>query len=321
MKKVLIIITVIFCIVLGIYCYTELAKPKQPSDNSKPVIKESDPLIDYGFTSAQASLISSKTSQANINLIINEKYNKDLVYNLINEKYYLDNYFQRYYTYAQQNNKDSKNVIKDVNSQIDQTFYEDITPSDTSKGILMIVNKHYYVDSDFNGLDLVDLPVEYERYGRSTQVNRETLEHYQEMLADAKAVGLSDFLIYSAYRSYDTQTRLYNNYVSQDGQEEADTYSARPGYSEHQTGLALDLRVRYTDYFETTDEFSWLKQNAHKYGFILRYNLGEEYITGYQYEPWHFRYCGVDCATYIYENNLDFEEYYEYVVKGGNNNE
>ena len=116
----------------------------------------------------------------------------------------------------------------------------------------------------------------------------------------------------STYRSYSYQTNLYNNYVSQDGVEEADKYSARAGFSEHQTGLAVDVDNRETDFnnFENTKEFNWMLENAHKYGFILRYPKGKEFITGYMYEPWHFRYVGVEIATYIYQNNLTYEEYY-----------
>ena len=121
----------------------------------------------------------------------------------------------------------------------------------------------------------------------------------------------------SAYRSYQYQVTLYNNYVKQDGKEEADAYSARPGYSEHQTGLATDVynqKETYTN-FEKTEEFKWMQENAYKFGFILRFPKGKEEETGYQYESWHYRYVGKEAAKYIKENNITFEEYYATKIK------
>ena len=105
------------------------------------------------------------------------------------------------------------------------------------------------------------------------------------------------------------QKNLYNNYVKRDGAQNADRYSARPGYSEHQTGLAFD--INYADSrFEGTDQAIWLAENAYKYGFILRYPEGKEHITGYMYEPWHYRYIGVENAAKIFASGLTLEEYY-----------
>lgn len=112
----------------------------------------------------------------------------------------------------------------------------------------------------------------------------------------------------SGYRSYEDQERIYNNYVQRDGKDEADTYSARPGHSEHQTGLAIDLNTIDMD-FEKTAEFTWVSENCYKYGFIIRYPKGKESVTGYQYEPWHLRYLGVETATAVYNSGLCLEEY------------
>ena len=116
----------------------------------------------------------------------------------------------------------------------------------------------------------------------------------------------------STYRTYEYQENLYQNYAKQDGINKADTYSARPGFSEHHTGLAIDIDNTKTSYlnFENTEEFKWMQDNAYKYGFILRYKKDKEDITGYIYEPWHYRYVGSKVAKYIQENNLTFEEYY-----------
>ena len=109
--------------------------------------------------------------------------------------------------------------------------------------------------------------------------------------------------------------QLYNTYVRRDGEENANRYSAMPGYSEHQTGLAIDITNERTNrsigsWFNDTPQASWLYENAYKYGFILRYPEGKEDITKYSYEPWHIRYVG-NIASYIYNNNLTLEEYKE----------
>ena len=128
-----------------------------------------------------------------------------------------------------------------------------------------------------------------------------------KMFADAKKEGIT-FWIASGYRSYDRQNTIYNNYVAKDGKAEADRYSARPGHSEHQTGLAFDLN-ELTEAFGNSKQGKWLAENCHKYGFIIRYPQNKEHITGYMYEPWHVRYLGVDKATAVYESGLCLEEY------------
>ena len=130
---------------------------------------------------------------------------------------------------------------------------------------------------------------------------------FNEMAQAAAAEGLNIY-ISSSFRSYEYQNRIYNNYVARDGQAAADTYSARPGHSEHQTGLAFDLNS-IDDSFAATPEAAWVAEHAHEYGFIIRYPADKESITGYKYEPWHIRYLGVETATDVYESGLCLEEY------------
>ncbi len=113
----------------------------------------------------------------------------------------------------------------------------------------------------------------------------------------------------SGFRSYELQKSLYTRYSDRDGKEAADRYSARPGHSEHQSGLAIDLN-EISSAFANTKEGKWVEENCHKYGFILRYPKGKEAQTGYMYEPWHIRYVGVDTATAIYNSGLCLEEYF-----------
>lgn len=133
------------------------------------------------------------------------------------------------------------------------------------------------------------------------------------MIADASSEGI-DLVMVSGYRSFEYQIEVFNYWVNTLGYDEATQVSAIPGYSEHQTGLAVDVGAangvcELQTCFESTQEGQWVKDNAHEYGFIIRYPYGKEDITGYSYEPWHLRYVGVDVATYIYENNLTLEEY------------
>lgn len=156
---------------------------------------------------------------------------------------------------------------------------------------ILIANKTYALPSSYN----------------PGAIDKTVMEAYNKMKADAAKEGLN-LVIGSGYRSYSYQQNLYNNYVKRDGKVKADTYSARAGHSEHQTGLCFDLSP-VNDSFANTPESAWVNQHAQEYGFIVRYPKGKESITGYKYEPWHLRYLGVDLATAVYNSGLCLEEY------------
>ena len=157
------------------------------------------------------------------------------------------------------------------------------------KGILL-VNKKYHLPANYN-----------------PGVNGEAYNALKRLQNDASNVGYGLPLL-SGFRSYNDQKYLFNSYVAKDGEAVASTYSARPGQSEHQTGLAFDIG-KISDSFGDTDSGKWLANNAHKYGFIIRYLKGKESITGYKYEPWHVRYVGENAATEIYNMGVTLEEY------------
>lgn len=138
-------------------------------------------------------------------------------------------------------------------------------------------------------------------------VNAEAEEAFYEMQSAAAELGLNLY-ISSGYRSYDYQAGLYQRYVDRSGKAEADRYSARPGHSEHQTGLAFDLNT-ISDEFKDTDEGKWVAEHCWEYGFIIRYPEDKESVTGYMYEPWHIRYLGREIAGAVYESGLCLEEY------------
>ena len=241
------------------------------------------------------------------------EYNDELS-ELLKEKYFIKSNINRYLDYKNKNNNlSNEDIIRNVNANIDYNFYTNIKSSDTSKGKLMIVNKYYNLSSSYKG-DLVETG----NYSINSnyKMDREAFEAYKKLYEGALKNNLH-IKIRSAYRSYFDQQYIYNGYVARDGKAESDRYSARAGHSEHQTGLAIDISAASDLWgdFSKTQEFTWMKDNSYKYGFILRYPKDKEYITGYMYEPWHYRYVGVDVAKYIYENNITYDEYYAYFIE------
>lgn len=162
---------------------------------------------------------------------------------------------------------------------------------------LLIVNKKHGIPSDY-----------------ATTEDPVAKAQIQKLISDMQALGYDISSDYNGYRSYSIQRDLYNSYVSKYGQAKADTFSARPGYSEHQSGLAFDLHHQNRKLVKNENEVQWIAQNAYKYGFIVRYQKGWEAITGYQAEPWHLRYIGSQ-AEDIYRSGLTLEEYLG--VEGG----
>lgn len=156
---------------------------------------------------------------------------------------------------------------------------------------VMIANKTYTLPASYN-----------------PGVQPEAMDAFYDMQAAAAADGISLWIL-SSFRSYEDQDVIYNRYVAQDGRDAADTYSSRPGHSDHQTGYTFDLNSLEQD-FQYDPAGQWLDKNCYKYGFIIRYPKGKESSTGYMYEPWHVRYIGVDLATKVTQSGLSLEEYF-----------
>jgi len=230
----------------------------------------------------------------------------------INEKisHYNKNFKDRYIAYKKKNkNLSDEEIITRVNIGLDNEYYTNTKPSTNLNKNTILVNKYNYLEENYIPNDLEDISLQYARSGM--KLVREAKEAYEAMAKNASTSNLK-LVATSSYRSYEYQEKLYNNYIKSDGIEAADTYSGRPGFSEHQTGLAVDIyngKETYTN-FEKTKEFEWMQKNAYKYGFILRFPKDKENITGYIYESWHYRYVGTKIATYIHENNISYEEYY-----------
>lgn len=186
-----------------------------------------------------------------------------------------------------------------------------INVAKTSDYKYILVNKENRLNSDFKPNTLVKVT----RCSLDNfYLEEETATAYEYMCLNLIDEGLN-ISINSAYRSYEEQKKLYDDYLKLYGKSYVNKYVAVPGYSEHQTGLALDLESLDCDIFKNSKEYRWIKNNAYKYGFILRYQEGKENITGYKAEEWHIRYVGRKAAEYIYKNNITFEEYYDLFIK------
>ena len=226
------------------------------------------------------------------------------------QRFYLEKNHDRYMAYKIANpTKDNYAVVQAVNTNIDRPFYTNVQSTNTGKGILMLVNKYYTLGSGYApALETLG-----SGYG-SGSLHPAAAAAFRQMVDAAKAEGISLRSV-SPFRSYGTQNSLYNGYVSRSGRTAADRYSARPGHSEHQTGLAVDINTAdFADNFQNTAEYAWLIKHCAEYGFILRYLPGKEYITGYRYEPWHYRYVGKQTAQALMGSGLTFEEYYAYYL-------
>ena len=270
-------------------------------------------LSEIGYNETEIKIIK-KLKDNEIDKILESDYNKH-VDDFVKQKYFIFNNLKDYLTYYEENeDKKIKDVVSIVNVGTNKEHYSDTKATDMSKNDLILVNKYNYLDKDFEPEDLVDISSQYAYANNKTR--KHVYEAYKDMCHAAKKEDLT-LIVTSSYRSYDSQEKIHTRYTNQKGEEWADSVSARPGYSEHQTGLALDI-VTYNstmDNFEDSDEFKWLKKNSYKYGFILRYPKDKTFITGYDYESWHYRYVGKEIAKEIHELGITFDEYYAYYLK------
>lgn len=205
---------------------------------------------------------------------------------------------------------------KEENTQNNDNLTRSIENEEISeeyKPMLMLVNDRYWLDETFVpiNLEVVNIPFSGAASDEEKHMEYEAAKALEKLVSDALIDGIELYGA-SGYRSYDLQQHIYDINVANNGQEYTDDYVAIPGRSEHQTGLAMDLGDETGNLIGDGIDAEWIKDNAHLYGFILRYPKGKEDITGYNYESWHIRYVGINVATKIHSDNITFEEYYEY---------
>ena len=195
-------------------------------------------------------------------------------------------------------------VVLQVGTGRDRVPYQGVETITDPDSLMVLVDKHHILPADYvPALEQLGAG-----YG-SGSLRPEAAAAFRAMADAARTDGISLRSV-SAYRSYQRQKNTYNSYLGQDSRALVDTYSARPGHSEHQTGLALDINVASTSaHFENTPAFAWLEEHCAEHGFLLRYGQGQEEITGYRFEPWHYRYVGVEAATACMEQGLTLEGY------------
>lgn len=287
--------------------------------DDKDFISNINKLLNLGYSSKDINAIYEKIPNS-VNIIIDSKYNKDII-NIMNLSYFKIDNLKRYLDYDIMEVKsiyDISNIKKDfnyedvvtyVNANLDKEYYSSdnlISNEDASK-IDVLVNKYHKLDENYEPSDLTIID---SKYASGTQkLRKEAQIKFEEMASDMAKENLKIYAG-STYRSYTYQKGLYDRYVKKDGFAAAETYSARSGYSEHQLGLAVDIVNGKWDYLSENDkEYDYLINNSYKYGFILRYPRGSEYITGYMFEDWHFRYLGVELATKVFNSGLTYDEY------------
>ena len=241
-------------------------------------------LLNHGYNNEDVTKILNNFSEKDYNYFLNNDVNENYI-KLLDEKYFLKKNFYKYIEYINKNKK------------LDLTS----------------------VGSDYAPSDLVTISQTYSWGDAGSQKTRKvTYDAFLEMWNAAKEEQGYYLMVSSSYRSYQEQEIVYNNYKKTRGQKYADSIAARPGASEHQTGLSLDIFSKLNNNkltFKDTETAKWLENNAYRFGFILRYPKDKVKVTGYSYEAWHFRYVGKEIAKYVYENNITFEEYYAYFIE------
>ena len=317
-KKKIIKVAVIF--LMGAVLFLTINKYMLNKDNKKENldknnVKEPDN-NDNNKAPANDKVLDEKNKEVNNNSDTNNKKND------ANNEVSKDKIDEKKEQSSNNKQEDIDTKLTKAYPLLDKIRGEKIDKGTTSKGFkiteingvtyiddVMMVNKTYSLPSDYMPVDTVESP-EGKTNTCNKCINKIAYKSFLNMQADAKALGLNIYIA-SGYRPYVSQNKIYNNYIKRDGKKAADTYSARPGYSEHQSSYAFDLNS-INDSFAKTDEGKWVNNNAYLYGFIIRFPKGKDRITGYKYEPWHLRYVGYDLAKKLYNNGdwISLEEYF-----------
>lgn len=274
-------------------------------------------LKDKGYSNYTISYVLINLTKSEMTELVSKKHDKDL------EEYIKLDYFDyqkydRYISYQKKySNLKKEDIILRIELKVDLDNYDDPVEETNPDSLLAYINKHRYINKDYEPKDLVDMDDKYSNnYFGVNRLRKEAYEHFKEMVDDANKEGI-EFVADTTYRSFDTQETIYSNYAYEHTREETDLYAARPGYSEHELGTVIDIsNVWYIE--EGDDEYKWIEKNGYKYGFIIRYKSTKEDITKYAAEGWHIRYVGKEAATTIHNKGLTFDEYWFKYVKKDN---
>lgn len=299
------------------------------SKTLQEVILQNKFIEDYFESYLKIDYLNKDDFVDNINSLLNKNYNSDEINNIFklsdnqvklilkSEYKDLNDYFKiknfnfenldRYESWRKNHNDSLLDIVTNINIGIDLQPYEQTKLSENPDDYLVLVNKFNGIDKNYKPSDLEYMTGYYQN---KVYIRKDAKTAFENLANAMKKETGVNIMPTTAYRDYSFQETLYTKYVYQDGVEEADKYSARPGFSEHQTGLAIDLKnPKLTSVRLSDNDYTWLKDNAYKYGFIIRFPASKEHLTGYQEENWHIRYVGVEHAKKIYENKLCLEEY------------
>lgn len=302
-KFAIVLVIIIIVIVFGVSKYKEY-KYHQTYEYK---------LLTKEYSKDEVNNILSILDEEYINKLLEKDYDKN-INKFITQKYFIKNNLDRYLEYIDKHiDIEPSKVVALVNTNRDRDYYSDVINSDVSKDILMLVNKYYRLNEDYVP-NVVNISSTYAYSGNYAR--EDVLSAFISMRNDCLDATGKKLIVNSSYRSYSDQDEVWSERKNRKGIEQADSYAARPGHSEHQSGLALDI-VEYNNPndFEETESFKWMQENAHKYGFILRYPSDAEDITGYSYESWHYRFVGVDVATKVHNESITYDEYYAYYIE------
>ena len=270
-------------------------------------------LLEKGYSEEEVNILLTKYEDR-IDNILSLEYNEHII-PFMDEKYFIYSKMNEYLQYKEKNKKKEYNkIVQLVNVEMHIDWLDNQKETDTSKNELMLVNRIYGLSEDFVPSDLVDVPTQFAYSGK--KLSESVLNKVIELINAAKEVNYT-FVISDGYRSYAEQKDIYDAYSDYYGISETDTFVARPGHSEYQTGMTFDLKPynKVIDDVSTNEEYLWLKDNAHKFGFIFRFDEEHEALTGFPSASWRLRYVGEDAATVIYNEGICFEEYYAYFVE------
>ena len=274
--------------------------------NQKNLIKNINKLIKIGYTDSEISTILSHGSDEDVT----EFTKRDRV-RYIDEFFSFDfakiRLYDRYLNYSNETGDDEEDTVIYVNLDMDKAEYTESTEV-KEFSTTMLVNKHFYLNDKFEPDNLVKIDGKYASED-DMKLNKEAYNAFISLNNDATKAGMG-LVINSAYRSYQDQQDISDLYLKSYGQNYVDKFVAKPGFSEHQTGLCFDIGSTTSNVFAKSKEYEWMINNAYKYGFVQRFTPEFEDITGFKAESWHFRYVGFKIAKEMHDKNMSFEEYY-----------
>ncbi len=319
MKKILLMLMLVIPMVIGCKSETKNTLKKygisdvKTCDNLDAIIASGDQVVkDKG---AVYCAIDTKNNLKSATAFINAGYDAKRISEFLKLPYFDESKVERYIDFDDKK-KSVEDIVTYVNIGLDKPVYGDVDVIENTDDILMLVNKYHRLSDNYVPNNLVKTPnacvigKDYSCQTETQYLHKEAADAFEKLVEAGKKEGINIKAI-ASYRSVEYQQNLYNYYYHENGQEYADKYYARPGQSEHNTALAIDITINDEPFneIENSQYYDWVLENMPKYGFILRYPKDKVTITGYQYESWHFRYVGIDAAKKITQSGLTLDEY------------